>query len=72
MKLALATIAALGTAGNDRSKVLAALFATRARASVLGTYGFDANGDTTLDAYGLYKTTKLGPLVFERVVAPSQ
>jgi branched-chain amino acid transport system substrate-binding protein len=54
MKLALDTIASLGSRGNDRAAVLAALFATKNRNSVLGTYGFDKNGDTTLTHYGLY------------------
>jgi len=54
MKLALDTIASLGSKGNSRSAVLSALFAIKARNSVLGTYGFDANGDTTLTKYGVY------------------
>ncbi len=55
MKLGLDTIAELGPKGNDKAAVLAALFAIKARHSVLGTYGFDSNGDTTLKSYGLYK-----------------
>jgi branched-chain amino acid transport system substrate-binding protein len=54
MKLGLDTIAGLGSQGNSKSAVLAALFAIKARNSVLGTYGFDKNGDTTLTKYGLY------------------
>ena len=54
MKLGLDTIAGLGAKGNDKSAVLSALFAIKARNSVLGTYGFDKNGDTTLTKYGLY------------------
>jgi branched-chain amino acid transport system substrate-binding protein len=54
MKLALNTIASLGSSGNNRAAVLAALFAVKDRHSVLGTYGFDKNGDTTLTKYGLY------------------
>ena len=37
-----------------RSQVRAAMFATRDRRSVLGTYSIDANGDTTLRRYGVY------------------
>jgi branched-chain amino acid transport system substrate-binding protein len=70
MKLALDTITTLGANGNDKTAVLTALRATKARASVLGTYGFDANGDTTLNAYGLYNTAKDGHLIFKRAVAP--
>ncbi len=70
MKLGLDTIAGLGAKGNDKSAVLAALFATKSRHSVLGTYGFDANGDTTLKSYGLYKVAKDGTPQFERTVTP--
>ncbi|MEA2298867.1 MAG: branched-chain amino acid transport system substrate-binding protein [Solirubrobacteraceae bacterium] len=72
MKLGLDTIAALGADGSDKSAVIAALFATKNRASVLGTYGFDANGDTTLKAYGLYRPASDGNLIFERTVLPSR
>jgi branched-chain amino acid transport system substrate-binding protein len=54
MKLGLDTISSLGSKGNDKAAVLAALFSTKSRNSVIGTYGFDANGDTTLKTYGLY------------------
>jgi branched-chain amino acid transport system substrate-binding protein len=70
MKLGLDTIKGLGSKGNDKSAVLAALFATKNRQSVLGTYGFDANGDTTLRSYGLYKVGSDGNPAFERTVTP--
>jgi branched-chain amino acid transport system substrate-binding protein len=70
MQLGLQTIAKLGAKGNDRSAVLPALFAIRARHSALGTYGFDSNGDTTLKAYGLYKVGADGKLQFERSITP--
>ena len=44
--------------------MLAALFAIKARHSVLGTYGFDSNGDTTLKTYGLYKVGPDGSPLF--------
>ncbi|HXL18279.1 MAG TPA: branched-chain amino acid ABC transporter substrate-binding protein, partial [Streptosporangiaceae bacterium] len=66
MKLGLDTIASLGAQGNSKSAVLHALFATTTRASVLGTYGFDKNGDTTLKAYGLYKVGSNGEPVFDK------
>jgi len=72
MKLGLQTIAKLGAKGNDKAAVLAALFATRARHSVLGTYGFDKNGDTTLKAYGLYKIGSDGAPVFFKTLTPSK
>jgi branched-chain amino acid transport system substrate-binding protein len=70
MKLTLDTISGLGSKGNDKAAVLSALFATKSRASVLGSYGFDANGDTTLKSYGLYKVGKDGNPSFERSVTP--
>ncbi|MBV9807760.1 MAG: branched-chain amino acid ABC transporter substrate-binding protein [Solirubrobacterales bacterium] len=52
-----------------RSQVRAALFATRDRASVLGTYSIDRNGDTTLRHYGVYAIVA-GRLTFwEKIVA---
>ncbi len=67
MKLGLDTISGLGSTGNSKSAVLKALFATKSRSSVLGTYGFDANGDTTLKSYGLYKVTGGNPVFFKTV-----
>jgi branched-chain amino acid transport system substrate-binding protein len=72
MKLALDTIASLGAQGNSKSAVLHALFATTARQSVLGTYGFNQYGDTTLKSYGLYKVGSNGELVFYRALTPTQ
>jgi branched-chain amino acid transport system substrate-binding protein len=72
MKLGLDTIAKLGAQGNSKSAVLKALFATTARNSVLGTYGFDKNGDTTLKAYGLYKVGSNGEPVFVKTITPTK
>ena len=72
MKLGLDTIAKLGAKGNSKSDVLKALFATTARNSVLGTYGFDKNGDTTLKAYGLYKVGPTGEPVFFKTITPTK
>ncbi len=43
-----------GTRAAVRSQVRAAIFDTRDRRSVLGTYSIDRNGDTTLRRYGVY------------------
>lgn len=51
MKLILDGLAA---SGGTRAGLLAWLPTVQNRQSVLGTYGFDANGDTTLRTYGLY------------------
>jgi branched-chain amino acid transport system substrate-binding protein len=72
MKLGLDTIKNLGAQGNSKSAVLHALFATTARSSVLGTYGFDKNGDTTLKSYGLYKVGPDGEPVFFKTLTPTQ
>jgi branched-chain amino acid transport system substrate-binding protein len=69
-KLAIHTLSGLGAKANDKSAVLQALFATKDYHGVIGTYGFDANGDTTLKSYGLYKVGKDGNPVFERTVTP--
>jgi branched-chain amino acid transport system substrate-binding protein len=70
MKLVLDTISKLGSQGDNKTAVLHALLATKNRNSVLGTYSFDKNGDTTLKAYGLYKV-KNGQVVFDKAITPS-
>jgi branched-chain amino acid transport system substrate-binding protein len=72
MQLALNTIKNLGAQGNSKSAVLAALFADKSIQSVLGTYGFNANGDTTLKSYGLYKVGSNGEPVFFQTVTPTK
>jgi branched-chain amino acid transport system substrate-binding protein len=72
MKLGLDTIASLGANGNNKADVLKALFAIKDRNSVIGTYGFDANGDTTLKSYGLYSADKSGNLVFKQTLTPTK
>jgi len=72
MQLALNTIKNLGAQGNSKSDVLKALFATTGRNSVLGTYGFDKNGDTTLKSYGLYKVGPNGEPVFVKTITPTK
>jgi branched-chain amino acid transport system substrate-binding protein len=54
MALALDTLKRAGAKANDRAAVLKALFATKDRDSIIGTYSIDPNGDTTLTDYGLY------------------
>jgi branched-chain amino acid transport system substrate-binding protein len=72
MKLGLDTIASLGAQGNNKASVLKALFAIKARNSVLGSYGFDKNGDTTLKSYGLYKVGSNGEPVFFKSLTPNK
>ena len=72
MKLGLDTVKSLGASGDSKADVLKALFAIKARSSVLGTYGFDKNGDTTLKSYGLYKVGSDGEPVFFKTLTPTQ
>jgi len=72
MNLGLDTIKKLGAQGSNKADVLKALFATTSRASVLGTYGFDKNGDTTLKSYGLYKVGSTGDPVFFKTITPTK
>jgi branched-chain amino acid transport system substrate-binding protein len=72
MKLGLDTVAKLGAQGNSKSAVLKALFATTSRNSVLGTYGFNKDGDTTLKSYGLYKVDSSGEPVFFKTLTPTK
>jgi branched-chain amino acid transport system substrate-binding protein len=72
MKLGLDTIASAGSKGGEKAAVREALFAIRSRNSVLGTYGFDSNGDTTLKAYGLYKVGPNGSPKFFKTITPNK
>lgn len=65
MNLALDAIQRAGS--SDKEKILEALFATKDRESVLGTYSIDENGDTTLTDYGLY-TVDNGELKFDKTI----
>ena len=65
MRLALDAIARSGT--GDKADILAALFDTKDRKSVLGTYSIDENGDTTLSDYGIYRVAD-GELEFDRTI----
>jgi branched-chain amino acid transport system substrate-binding protein len=51
----------------SKEDVLKALFDTKDRQSVLGTYSIDENGDTTLTDYGVY-TIEDGELTFDKTV----
>jgi branched-chain amino acid transport system substrate-binding protein len=44
-----------------------ALFQTKGRESVLGTYDIDENGDTTLTDYGIYKIEG-GELAYDQTI----
>ena len=65
MRLALDAIERSGT--GSKADVLKALFDTKDRESVLGTYSIDENGDTTLTDYGVY-TIEGGELTFDKTI----
>jgi branched-chain amino acid transport system substrate-binding protein len=65
MSLALDAIKRAGSA--DRAAILKAIFATKDRVSVLGTYSIDENGDTTLTDYGVYAVAD-GNLKFDQTI----
>ena len=64
---------ALGRAEDptDRQSVIDAIFDTKGRESVLGTYDIDENGDTTLTDYGVYKIEG-GELAFDRTIKAAE
>jgi branched-chain amino acid transport system substrate-binding protein len=65
MRLALDAIERSGT--GEKADIVKAIFDTKDRQSVLGTYSIDENGDTTLTDYGVY-TIKGGELTFDTSV----
>jgi branched-chain amino acid transport system substrate-binding protein len=65
MKLGLDAIARSKT--GEKADIMKALFATKDRQSVLGTYSIDENGDTTLTDYGVYGI-KDGELTFDQTI----
>ena len=67
MKLVLDTCTELADECTNREAMIEALFNTKGRESVLGTYDIDENGDTTLTDYGVY-TIEGGELQFETTV----
>jgi branched-chain amino acid transport system substrate-binding protein len=67
MDLILDTCKELGPDCSDRQAMIDALFQTKGRKSVLGTYDIDENGDTTITDYGVY-SIKGGELEFDQTV----
>jgi branched-chain amino acid transport system substrate-binding protein len=67
MRLVLDTCEQLGPDCTDKQAMIEALFNTKGRESVLGTYDIDENGDTTLTDYGVY-TIEGGELQFDSTI----
>ena len=65
MRLALDAIERSGT--GEKADIIDALFETKDRQSVLGTYSIDENGDTTLTDYGVYSIED-GELRFNQTI----
>ena len=65
MSLALDAIERSST--GKKEDIVKALFATKDRVSVLGTYSIDEKGDTTLTDYGLY-SVEGGELKFDKTI----
>jgi branched-chain amino acid transport system substrate-binding protein len=65
MRLALDAIERSKT--GKKEDVLKAIFETKDRQSVLGTYSIDENGDTSLTDYGVY-SIKDGQLTFDKTI----
>jgi branched-chain amino acid transport system substrate-binding protein len=67
MDLVLDTCEELGPDCADKQAMIEALFNTKGRESVLGTYDIDENGDTTITDYGVY-TIENNELVFDQTI----
>src|SRR5215217_9292844 len=65
MRLALDAIERSST--GEKADVLKAIFETKDRSSVLGTYSIDENGDTSLTDYGVY-SIEGGALQFDKTI----
>jgi branched-chain amino acid transport system substrate-binding protein len=65
MRLVLDAIKRSGT--GEKADIIKALFNTKDRKSVLGTYSIDKNGDTTLTDYGVYSIAN-GELKFDQTI----
>jgi len=65
MQLAIDAIKRSGD--GSKEKIKEAVFATKDRSSVLGTYSIDENGDTTLTDYGAYGVEN-GELKFDQTI----
>lgn len=71
-ELGIETVAELGPNGDNRADFVRRLFEASERDSVLGNFGFNANGDTTLNAYGLYGVGVHGDPVYLRTLVPTK
>lgn len=71
MSVVLASIRAAGEHGNNRQAVIAKLFATHHRNSVLGVYSIQPSGETTLSSYAIDRIVKGTPVFWRAFNASS-
>jgi hypothetical protein len=71
-RLGLQTTAKPGANGSNKADIPKAQFATGRTASVLGTFGFDRNGNTTLKSCGVHKIAASGGPAFFETVTPAR
>jgi branched-chain amino acid transport system substrate-binding protein len=67
MDLVLDTCDELADQCSEKQAMIDALFQTKGRESVLGTYDIDENGDTTITDYGIYRIEN-NELVFDQTI----
>ena len=67
MRLVLDAVRRAGERGNDRQTVIDRVFASKSRASVIGRYSIEADGETTLSSYGIDRVIGGRP-VFDRAI----
>jgi branched-chain amino acid transport system substrate-binding protein len=67
MSVVLAAIRRAGARGNDRQAVIEGFFAVRSRASVLGSYSIQPDGETTLSRYGVDRVRGGRPLFYRAI-----
>jgi branched-chain amino acid transport system substrate-binding protein len=70
MSVVLDAIRRAGARANDRQVVIDRFFATSNRASVLGRYSIDANGDTTLSRFGVDRVVGGHPVFYRSIETP--
>lgn len=70
MSVVLDAIRAARSRGNDRQAVIEMLFRVKHRASVLGRYSVEANGETTLSPYAVDRVAGGRPVFYRAVAVP--
>lgn len=69
-QVGLQALAKVKPGGNLRAKFVAAMHSIKSYKTVLGNFSFNAAGDTSLTAYGLYKFNAAGTPVYWKTLSP--